>query len=572
MKKKNPLFQSTTDDLFAQKCPHHHQQQQLSMSKSILVLVATVTCAYLVGTAWLMRRWFKTKTPGKKRSTSSRIYKDDIIAPPVSRPKEHASFSGTATSYNKTMIPFVVYGPNYDNANDKNNLILYKNLQNWKEHNHGLLLQLSRAMHTVQQYSYESWDASSLHNHHHRDHHHHQAPSADYSFLLDTWEKNLEDLAHALEEETELLQHYILKPFETVRAISEQPHSSVVKKDAAATADDDDDDHNVGTTATTTSTTASHTAPPNIIHDDHSYNEVGQVVAHLVRDWTTEGRTIRANLYDWCCQRVTHYRSGTTSSTRSSSSSSSHQYRIVVPGAGVGRLAWDLFMNHQNQENNTSKHSSSVVAVEAVESSWSMAAAAAAILQRHATGQLRPYAADHWTNQVHSRQRYDVVSFPDTNVANISSSSSSSSRRNSHGSSLSYTIADFVQLRSIPGYKSHVDVVVTCFFIDTAVNILDYVDTIRTLLKKDGLWVNVGPLQWHRQSRLPVSADELKQIVLVAGFDILEWGVDITPVEYRNSQWSDPRDHQASGDGTTIRSTHYDAYCPLRFVVRLTKA
>ena len=45
--------------------------------------------------------------------------------------------------------------------------------------------------------------------------------------------------------------------------------------------------------------------------------------------------------------------------------------------------------------------------------------------------------------------------------------------------------------------KNDWDCIVTCFFIDTAHNFFDYLKTINEILKKGGLWVNIGPLQWH---------------------------------------------------------------------------
>lgn len=38
------------------------------------------------------------------------------------------------------------------------------------------------------------------------------------------------------------------------------------------------------------------------------------------------------------------------------------------------------------------------------------------------------------------------------------------------------------------------DVVVTCFFVDTAANILDYLLSIKNVLSKGGVWINLGPL------------------------------------------------------------------------------
>jgi carnosine N-methyltransferase len=44
--------------------------------------------------------------------------------------------------------------------------------------------------------------------------------------------------------------------------------------------------------------------------------------------------------------------------------------------------------------------------------------------------------------------------------------------------------------------------VATCFFLDTANNIFDYVNTIWTTLKKGGIWVNFGPLLFHYKEML----------------------------------------------------------------------
>jgi acetolactate synthase regulatory subunit len=41
------------------------------------------------------------------------------------------------------------------------------------------------------------------------------------------------------------------------------------------------------------------------------------------------------------------------------------------------------------------------------------------------------------------------------------------------------------------------DCVATCFFIDTANNIIDYIETIYKILKPGGIWINLGPLLYH---------------------------------------------------------------------------
>lgn len=41
------------------------------------------------------------------------------------------------------------------------------------------------------------------------------------------------------------------------------------------------------------------------------------------------------------------------------------------------------------------------------------------------------------------------------------------------------------------------DCVATCFFIDCAPNVVQFIETIYRLLKPGGLWINLGPLLYH---------------------------------------------------------------------------
>ena len=38
---------------------------------------------------------------------------------------------------------------------------------------------------------------------------------------------------------------------------------------------------------------------------------------------------------------------------------------------------------------------------------------------------------------------------------------------------------------------------VTSFFLDTAHNVLDYIELIHQILKPGGHWINLGPLLYH---------------------------------------------------------------------------
>src|SRR5262249_33469542 len=62
---------------------------------------------------------------------------------------------------------------------------------------------------------------------------------------------------------------------------------------------------------------------------------------------------------------------------------------------------------------------------------------------------------------------------------------------------MSMSAADFLVFYSSPSNKEAFHAVATVFFIDTAPNLIRYVETIRHCLIPGGAWTNVGPLLWH---------------------------------------------------------------------------
>jgi len=258
--------------------------------------------------------------------------------------------------------------------------------------------------------------------------------------------------------------------------------------------------------------------------DMHTYDSAVQIWAHLMRDWTREGRHIRHIIYDWCIQEMENYcfKSAT----------------VLVPGAGMGRLAYDLSRRGHH--------------VEANELSPSMAAAASSVLRNQTSGTFHPYVLDAMSNEVDSKRRFDFVSFPDISI---------NDPEESVRGSLSYTVGDFVGENDQYYYRrqraGHFDAVVTCFFIDTATDVYEYLDTIKELLKPEtGLWINIGPVQWHNNAILRPSVDELKDLIETFGWSILVWSIDNTAISYRDES-----------NAQFARTTSYEGYRCLRFVV-----
>ena len=72
---------------------------------------------------------------------------------------------------------------------------------------------------------------------------------------------------------------------------------------------------------------------------------------------------------------------------------------------------------------------------------------------------------------------------------------------------MAMTAADFVVLYSHENQQKKFDVVTTVFFIDTAPNVIRYIETIHSTLKDGGTWINIGPLLWHFEERGPIQRD-----------------------------------------------------------------
>ncbi|CAG4957982.1 unnamed protein product [Parnassius apollo] len=69
--------------------------------------------------------------------------------------------------------------------------------------------------------------------------------------------------------------------------------------------------------------------------------------------------------------------------------------------------------------------------------------------------------------------------------------------------------------------------VATCFFIDCAPNVIEFIERIYTILMPGGFWVNLGPLLYHysdmpTENSIEPPYDILLDIIRDVGFDILE--------------------------------------------------
>ncbi|KAL2871920.1 N2227-like protein-domain-containing protein [Aspergillus lucknowensis] len=204
-------------------------------------------------------------------------------------------------------------------------------------------------------------------------------------------------------------------------------------------------------------------------------NKAHSTIRQFYRDWSAEGKAERDACYTPVLRDLhREFREG---------QNPSENVRVLVPGAGLGRLVFDLCRAGFAAEGNEISYH------QLLASNWVL---------NHTLGEERhmlyPFAL-HFSNLESRRQQLRTVAIPDVHPG----AAVLEAQRNpgTPFGTMSMSAADFVVLYSNPSQKDAFDAVATVFFIDTAPNIIRYVEAIRNCLKPNGIWINVGPLLWH---------------------------------------------------------------------------
>lgn len=233
-----------------------------------------------------------------------------------------------------------------------------------------------------------------------------------------------------------------------------------------------------------------------------------QVLTHLLRDWTAEGTELRRRTYGPILRAVRQLLQQEEEQGEEGGGRGAH---ILVPGAGLGRLAFELAYG-----GGSSSTPGRAYRVTALDVSPVMVAAAATVLALlRAEGEAEqaggsddghevlffPFVHDPLINQRSHAARFRPVAAPDPAARRQAQRASSASS----SSSLSLEVGDL--LAHAAARPGGYDAVVTCFFVDTGQTPLDYLWAIKRLLRPGGHWVNLGPLNYHAQ--LPEGAVQL---------------------------------------------------------------
>ncbi|KAJ4486811.1 N2227-like protein-domain-containing protein [Lentinula lateritia] len=229
-------------------------------------------------------------------------------------------------------------------------------------------------------------------------------------------------------------------------------------------------------------------------------DKLRSTLKQFVRDWSAEGQEERETSYGPMKDALLAHFSDIPKEER-------RNFRVLVPGAGLGRLAYDI--------------ASLGFACQGNEFSHYMLLASFLILnktERPNMHTIYPYVHS-FSNVPDRTSMLRPIKIPDVEPTLPS------------GSVFSLVAGDFEEIyggESDPNEPQAGlwDAVMTCFFIDTAKNIVNYLRIVHKILAPGGVWINLGPLLWHWENNhtndpsIELDLVEVKQLAAMVGFEI----------------------------------------------------
>ena len=213
----------------------------------------------------------------------------------------------------------------------------------------------------------------------------------------------------------------------------------------------------------------------------------------FIRDWTIEGKIERDITYNPIIYELKKYYLNNNNKNK----------KILVPGAGLCRLAYEIGKLGFN--------------IDAIEVSYYMIICTDFIFNSNNT--INKYKFEpliHSFNCLkYENSPFQIFNFPDENINEVMNSP--------NFGEINIIPGDFV--KNYKNIKNYYDGVVTSFFLDTANNIIEFIEIIYNIIKKEGIWINVGPLLYHfhdikDEVSIELSWEEIKKIIINFGFEI----------------------------------------------------
>ncbi|XP_043785202.1 carnosine N-methyltransferase isoform X4 [Apis laboriosa] len=219
--------------------------------------------------------------------------------------------------------------------------------------------------------------------------------------------------------------------------------------------------------------------------------KVQATIKQLVRDWSVEGTEERMACYQPIIDEIMN-QFPLEYCTPS-------DVQILVPGAGLGRLAYEIARRGYTCQGN--------------EFSLFMLFASHFVLNKCRgvnSYQVHPWV-HQYMNNLKPEHQTQAVFFPDVNPSDLP-----------ENAQFSMAAGDFLEVYT---ENNHWDCVATCFFIDCANNVVQFIETIYKILKPGGIWINLGPLLYHfsdmpMEDSIEPSYDVVRDVIQGFGFQL----------------------------------------------------
>lgn len=228
--------------------------------------------------------------------------------------------------------------------------------------------------------------------------------------------------------------------------------------------------------------------PSSVIAKQVEAENLRSLLRQVMRDWSLLGEDERES----CYQPIYGALEAEYPSVKSRQT-----VAVLVPGAGLGRLAYEISQRGFTCQGN--------------EFSLLMLLTAEFFLGRSGLApqslSICPFVLP-FSNTVQLEDQFRVVAVPDIAVAPAPAD-------------FSMIAGDFLEVYGEE--EAAWQAVVTSYFVDTAKNIVDYILCVRRLLVVGGVWINNGPLLYHFEGHatepsIELSVEELRSLVQQLGF------------------------------------------------------
>ncbi|XP_060526349.1 carnosine N-methyltransferase [Cylas formicarius] len=221
-------------------------------------------------------------------------------------------------------------------------------------------------------------------------------------------------------------------------------------------------------------------------------DKVQSVFKQLMRDWSSLGASERQQCYSPIIEEI--------ELNFPEDSCDRGEVEVLVPGAGLGRLAFEIALRGFKCQGNEFNLFMLIVSFHVLN-----------FCKKVDEFLIYPWI-HQYCNNIRVEDQMVSARFPDI-------------KPTTPRGNFSMTAGDFLEVYTA-GNEWHC--VATCFFIDCAPNVVQFIETIYDILKPGGLWINLGPLLYHysdvrNEKSIEPSFQVLCDVINKVGFDMVKY-------------------------------------------------